>query len=169
MQSESAKMTTREEARFRIPYANSKRRDIKVIALDDPSAMLIKELSQKEWNGAQFFTAAPVDRLKQTGESGLKAWLNDLKGHTLDLVQEVAHSDFVVVITRAGEDAQAVSMIAEICETYHKSLIALLVPRPDDSEDAINASLRHLRPYARMLVVTHGPDYVETMLTALRA
>jgi hypothetical protein len=44
-----------------------------------------------------------------------------------------------------------------------------VVPRDGASEDAVNASLSHLRPYTRMLVVANGVDYVEAMLRALRA
>jgi hypothetical protein len=165
--SESARATTKAESRYRVPYPNSKRRDVKVIALDKPSIAIIDSLSKRQWNGAQFFSATPA--VKDGGDGSLKAWLNDLAGHTLDLVEEVAHSDFVVVLTRAGEDAQAVSVIAEICEIHHKTLIALVVPADNDDDAAIAASLKYLRPYARMLVVTQGPEYVESMLEALRA
>ena len=46
MLSESARMTTAEEARFRIDYPNSKPRAIKVIALDPPSERVVKRLAQ---------------------------------------------------------------------------------------------------------------------------
>jgi len=103
-----------------------------------------------------------------SGEGALKAWLSDLAGHALDLVEEIAQSDFAVVITAAGEDAQSVSVIAAICALHHKTLIALIVPKDEDDDAAIVVSLKYLRPYAHMLVVAHGCDYVETMLTALR-
>lgn len=168
MLSESARATSSAESSYRIPYPNSRERAVKVIALDRPSAALLDELARLPWNGARFFTASPVPPEKASGESAMKAWLADLAGHTMDLVAEVAQSDFVVVITCAGEDARSISVIAEICTLHHKTLIALIVPQSGD-EDAGIASLKHLRPYAKMLVVTHGPDYVETMLTALRA
>ena len=169
MLSESARVTSKAESRYRLPYPNSLQRAVKVIALDAPSAELLNELSRLTWNGAQFFTAAPLSEAKTSDDHSLKAWLNDLAGHTLDLVDEVGNSDFVVVVTAAGQDAQSVSVIAEICEMHHKTLIALVVPTEGDSDDKVAQSLKHLRPYARMLVVTHGRDYVETMLTALRA
>lgn len=165
--SESARATTKDESRYRIPYPNSRRRDVKIIALDAPSVAIIDSLSKMPWNGAQFFSAAPLSKKEGSGE--LKAWLNDLAGHTLDLVEEVAHSDFVVVVACAGEDAQAASLIAEICEEHHKTMIALLAPTDNDDEAAVSASLRCLRPYARMLVVTGGSEYIADMLRALRA
>ena len=45
MQSESARMTTAQEARFRIEAPNSKPRAVKVIALDAPSEGVVKKLA----------------------------------------------------------------------------------------------------------------------------
>ena len=43
MQSESARMSSAAEARYRIDAPNSKPRSVKVIALDTPSERVIKE------------------------------------------------------------------------------------------------------------------------------
>ena len=48
-------------------------------------------------------------------------------------------------------------------------LVALIVPREGATDADVTASLADLRPYARMLVVASGADYIEAMLTALRA
>ena len=58
MQSESARMSSAAEARFRINAPNSKGRAVKVIALDQPSERVVKSLAQRQWNGATFFTAS---------------------------------------------------------------------------------------------------------------
>jgi hypothetical protein len=170
--SESARVTTAHEASFRIPYPNSKPRAIKVIALDPISASLVDEVSQLPWHGATFFTSLSFTGAPAPGGAqgtSLQAWLKDLAGRTMDLVTEIETSDFVVVISAAGEDAQAASVIAEVCALHHKTLVALIVPKPGASDEDISASLRFLRPYARMLVIADGRDYVEAMLTALRA
>ena len=73
------------------------------------------------------------------------------------------------MITAAGEDARAASVIAEACKAHNKTLIGLVVPKEGASEADVSASLDHLRPHTRMLVVASGRDYVEVMLTALRA
>jgi hypothetical protein len=171
MQTESARMTTAHEASFRIQAPNSRERAAKVIALDKPSAALVDELAKKEWRGAQFFTALAFSSDKSPGgaEGSMKAWLNDLAGRTMDLVSEIERSDFVVCITTAGEDARAASVIADACGMFHKSLIGLIVPNAHTSDADVEKSLRYLRPYSRMLVVSQGLDYIETMLTALRA
>ena len=46
MLSESARMTTAQEARFRVNYPNSVPRTIKVVALDEPSKALVDEVSR---------------------------------------------------------------------------------------------------------------------------
>jgi hypothetical protein len=87
----------------------------------------------------------------------------------MNLIGEVEASDFVVVITSVGEDARAVSVIADACKLHNKTLVALIVPREGATDADVTASLADLRPYARMLVVASGADYIEAMLTALRA
>jgi hypothetical protein len=170
--SESAKATTAHEASFRIPYPNSKPRAVKVIALDSVSAAIVDEVSRLPWKGAAFFTSLSFTATSTPagthGES-LQAWLKDLAGRTLDLVSEVETSDFVVVITAAGEDAQAAAVIAEVCALHHKTLIALIVPTPSSTDEDVSTSMRFLRPYAKMLVIASGADYIEAMLSALRA
>jgi len=171
MQSESARMTTAHEAAFRIQYPNSKQRAAKVIALDPAAARIVDEIAKKPWNGAAFFTSLSFNAEGSPGAGGgdLKAWLKDLAGRTMDLVSEIEQSDFVVVITTTGSDARAVSVIADACALFHKSLVGLIVPGTDDSDEATTESMKYLRPYSRMLVIASGTDYIEAMLTALRA
>ena len=171
MQSESARVTTAQEARYRIQYPNSKTRAVKIIALDAPSAQIIDELAKQPWSGATFFRALSFSAESTPGRAGegLSSWLNDLAGRTLDLVGEVASSDFIVVGSAAGEDARAVSVIADACTAHHKTLVALVVPREGATDADVTASMGHLRPFARMLVIAHDADYIAAMLTALRA
>jgi hypothetical protein len=169
--SESARVTTAHEASFRIQYPNSRPRAVKVIALDEGSAKLVDDIAKQPWHGAAFFTSVSFDAGSAPGTEGttLKAWLNDLAGRTQDLVTEISGADCVVVVATAGKNVQSPAMIAEVCGIHHKTLIALVVPDDDASEDQMDVSLRALRPYAKMLVIAHGRDYIEAMLTALRA
>jgi hypothetical protein len=164
--SESARVTTAQEARFRIQYPNSKPRAVKIIALDPASATLVDDVAKLPWNGAAFFKSLSFEASSGTN---VKAWLNDLAGHTSDLASEIANADCVVVIAGAGEDAQSVPLIAELCNEHHKSLVALIVPQEGADDASVDVSLKALRPYAKMLVIAHGRDYIEAMLTALRA
>lgn len=171
MQSESARMTTAKEASYRVPYANSKPRSAKIVALDPRAAKIVDEVAKSEWNGARFFTSLSFEAGSDPGgtQEGMKAWLSDIAGRTMDLVSEVADADFVVAITSAGEDARAVTVIGDACAAHNKTLIGLVVPFDGSTEADVSASLDHMRPHARMLVVANGTDYINVMLTALRA
>src|SRR5215475_13999577 len=99
MQTESARMTTAEEARYRINYPNSKPRAVKVVALDLPSERVVKRLAQGSWQRASFFTAPRFEGTLRGGDSAsMKAWLSDLAGHTKDLIDEIASADLVVMV-----------------------------------------------------------------------
>ena len=58
MQSESARMSSAAEAKFRIAAPNSRSRVVKVIALDAASERVVKELARDSWQGATFLTAS---------------------------------------------------------------------------------------------------------------
>ena len=128
MLSESARMTTAEEARFRIDYPNSKPRAIKVVALDAPSELVVKRLAQGQWQRASFLTALDLDGAPRGGEGWtMKAWLSDLAGRTKDLVDEVATADLVVMVAAAGTGAEVAAVIAEACAVRKVMTTALII------------------------------------------
>jgi hypothetical protein len=168
MQSESARMTTAQEARFRIDAPNSKPRVVKIIALDQPSEHVVKRLAERRWNGATFFTASAFASDPRASQS-FSGWLSDLAGRTKNLIDEVDTADLVVMIATAGESAQAASIIGEACSARRVMTTALIVGTAAQSDEAISKTLAHLRPWALMLVIATAEDYIEDMLTALRA
>jgi hypothetical protein len=170
MTSESARMTTAEEARFRIDYPNSKPRVVKVIALDVPSEKVVKRLAEGKWQMASFFTALKFDGSPRSGEGwSMKAWLSDLAGRTKDLVDEVASADLVVMVSAAGTKAEAAGVIAEACGVRKVMTTALIIGSESKSDEELSKTLASLRPYASMLVIATNDDYIEEMLVALRA
>src|SRR5215472_14034702 len=121
MQSESARMASAAEARFRIDAPNSKPRAIKVIALDRPSDRVVKRLAQATWNQASFFTASAFAGTPQgTGSFSMTGWLSVVAGAAA-------------------------------------------------SDEALAKTLAQLRPWSLMLVIASADDYIEDILTALRA
>jgi hypothetical protein len=170
MLSESARMASAHEARFRVDYPNSTPRSIKVVALDEPSRHLIDEVSRLPWNKASFFTSMSFEgATPRADQSSIKAWLSDIAGHTKDLIAEIDEANFVVMVASAGEDAQGASVIGEACLARNVTTIGLVVQSPETSEADLSRTLSHMRPFAKMLVIASGQDYVEVMLTALRA
>jgi hypothetical protein len=169
MPSESARMSSAAEARFRIDAPNSKPRAVKVIALDRPSEAMVKRLAQANWKNATFLTASAFSGAPRPGESfSMAGWLSDVAGRTKDLVDEVRSADLVVMVATAGADASAAALIGEACSAKRVNTTGLIIGagQPDD---VLSKTLAQLRPWALMLVIANGDDYVEDMLTALRA
>jgi hypothetical protein len=163
-------MSSAQEARYRVQYPNSSPRNIKVVALDEPSKALVDEVSRQPWNRASFFTSLSFEGASPRPEdSSIKAWLSDIAGHTKDLIAEINEADFVVMVANAGEDAQGASLIGEACQARNVTTIGLIVQSPETTEEDLSRTLGHMRPFAKMLVIATGRDYIEVMLTALRA
>ncbi|TMJ81732.1 MAG: hypothetical protein E6G76_24765 [Alphaproteobacteria bacterium] len=170
MDSESARMSSAAEVRFRVDYPNSKPRVVKVVALDTPSERVVKRVAQRAWQRATFFTSIRFEGAPRGGESwSMQAWLGDLAGRAKALVEEVAGADLVVMVSTAGSSAQAAAVIGEACAARKVMTMALIIGSEQQSDEALSKTLATLRPYASMLVVANGDEYIEEMLSALRA
>ena len=211
MDSESARMSSAAEARYRIDYPNSKPRVVKVVALDAASERAVKRVAERQWQRATFFTSIKFDgaptgadepgsgressaRLRASSDargvrtielprwpltplasaaggegSKMQAWLSDLAGRTKALVEEVASADLVVMVSSAGTSAQAAAVIGEACAVRKVMTMALIIGSEERSNDELSKTLATLRPYASMLVIASGDEYIEEMLSALRA
>jgi len=170
MPSESTRATTAAEARFRVEAPNSQPRAVKIIALDHPSEQVIKRLAGLPWNRASFFTASAFAGTPRTGKAfSMQGWLSDLAGRTKDLVDELATADLVVMVASAGHDAQAAAIIGEACALRRVMTTGLVLSDASVPDAAVSMTLAQMRPHVLMLVVASAEDYIEDMLTALRA
>jgi hypothetical protein len=170
MQSESARMASAAEARFRIDAPNSKPRAVKIIALDRQSDRVVKRLAQGTWNQASFFTASAfAGAPKPAGNFSMTGWLSDVAGRTTDLVNEVNSADLVVMVATAGENASAAAIIGEACSVRRVNTTGLIIGGAGASDEALSKTLAQLRPWSLMLVIASADDYIEDMLAALRA
>jgi len=169
MLSESARMSTAAEARFRIDAPNSKPRHVKVIALDSTSEALVKRLAERRWNSASFFTASAFASAPPGRGFSMQGWLSDLAGRTKDLIDEVNGADLVVMVATAGENSQAAALIGEACSLKRVNTTGLILGGASATDDMLSKTLSQLRPWSLMLVIASGEDYIEDMLIALRA
>ena len=173
MESESARMSSAAEARFRIDYPNSEPRVIKVVALDEVSERVVKRVASRPWQRANFFTALEFEDMPR-GQGcsmegwSMNAWLSDLAGRAKALVEEVAAADLVVMVSSAGTSAAAAAVIGEACAARKIMTMALIIASEQRDEE-LSRTLAALRPYASMLVIASGDEYIEEMLAALRA
>ena len=169
MLSESARMSSTAEARFRIDAPNSKPRHIKVIALDGTSEAVVKRLAERRWNNASFFTASAFAVAPPGRDFSMPGWLSDLAGRTKDLLDEVGAADLVVMVATAGETAEAAALIGETCSLKRVNTTGLILGGFSATDEMLSRTLSQLRPWSLMLVIANRGDYVEDMLVALRA
>jgi hypothetical protein len=169
MLSESARMSSAAEARFRIDAPNSKPRHVKVIALDAASEAVVKHLAEHRWNNASFFTAPTFAGAPAGRGFSMRGWLSDLAGRTKDLIDELDSADLVVMVATAGENAEAAALIGEACSVKRVNTTGFILGGAHATDQMLSKTLSHLRPWSLMLVIATREDYIEDMLTALRA
>ena len=150
MLTESARMSTAAEARFRVQAANSKPRAIKVVALDGPSESVVRRLATASWSHAAFFTASS-------------------SAGTCDVMIEVDTADLIVMVATAGAEMHAASMIGEACSRKRVMTTTLIVGAAAASDEALSKTLAEVRPWSGMVVIADAADYIDDLLTALRA
>jgi len=159
MASESARMSSAAEARFRVQAPNSIARSIMVVALDARSEVLVRRLASGAWRHATFLTAAAM----------LDGALTDLAGRRREVIDEVATADLVVMIATPGGHAESAAIIGQACSAKRVTTTALIVGAASASDDAVSDTLAQVRPWSLMLVIAGPDDYIDDMLTALRA
>jgi hypothetical protein len=170
MLSESARMNSAEEARFRIQEANSLPRNIKVIALDRQSEGVVARLSSMPWEHASFFTTAAANPASgQAATVPVTNWFSTIDGQPRDLIEEVNAADLVVMVATAGQQANAAAMIGKACSHRRVMTTTLVVDGISASDETLAKTLAALRPWSLMMVIAGADDYIEDMLTALRA
>lgn len=148
MLTESARMSSAAEARYRLQVPNSLPRIVKVVALDPAAQAVVRQLALQTWQNATFHTAESFMR---------------------DLDAEVASADLVVMVASPGGTAASVGTIGRACSDRRVTTTALLVGAADASDEALARTLRQIRPWSLMVVIANNDDYIADLLTALRA
>lgn len=166
MLSESARMSSAAEARYRVQAPNSRPRRVKVIALDPASESVVRRLSETPWANAAFLTAAAL-----SDENGRPAngWLRDMAGTSRDLIDEVAAADLVLMVATPGGRARAAALIGEACSQRQVMTTGLVASADGSDEEGLSRTLAQIRPWSLMTVIANVDDYIDDMLIALRA
>ncbi len=139
-------MNSAAEARFRVQAPASNRGVVAVVALDAPSEGVAARLADASWNHARFLTAA-----------------------SSNLLEEVEAADLVVMIASPGGDARAAAVIGAACSARRIMTTALVTGAETASDKALSDTLAQLRPWSLMVVIANSDEYIEDVLTALRA
>jgi hypothetical protein len=164
--SESARMTTAAELRFRVQAPNSQARATSIIALDAASETFIRGLSSDRWNHATFLEAPIADA--EDAAVVDDGWLSTLDGRQTRVRDEVDAADQVIMVATPGGHAGAAAMIGRACSRKRVTTTALIVGAAQASDRDVAKTLAQLRPWSLMVVIATSDDYVTDMLTALR-
>ena len=150
MLSESARMSSAAEARFRMPVPASVARLVNVVALDPACDDVVGRLSARAWNDVTFFSAASV-----ADRGGL-------------LAETVASADLVVMVTAAGADASRAALIGKACSDRRVHTAAFVVRDASTTDEALSKTLAQVRPWSLMVVIVGDEGYVEDILRSFR-
>lgn len=163
MQSESARVNTAAEYRFRVAAANSQPRTASLVALDAASHAVVTAAVAQCPERRRIVTLSP------SGKADLPAWLQSLPDRTQALIHDAERSDMVVMVAQAGYADHGATLLGEACRLRGVTVTALVLTTDRTADAALSATLSRLRPFATMVVVASASDYVEDMLLALRA
>jgi hypothetical protein len=155
-----ARATTAGEARFRIDAPIAPSRAARVVALDEGAEPIVRRAAALPWAVARFFLWG-TQTLPATSTNDLAdIILRSVDGSEAWLSEVLAGADVAMMVATANDGAAMASAIGHAC-----ALRGIVI---DDRGDA-SAAVAALRPYARVLVVTHDEQDVTEVLTALRA
>ena len=146
MLSESARMSSAAEARFRIQTPPPTARAVMVIPLDSGSEDLVTTLSERTWNGVTFLSASAA----------------------ADVLADVSAADLVVMVATVGADASAAAMIGEACSRRRIPTATCVIRGASASEAALSGTLAQVRPWSLMVVIASDHNYVEDLLRSFR-
>lgn len=164
MLTQSQRMTTAAEARFRIKEPNSRKRDSLIIALDQDARKVIGELIGLEWNGAHFHYVA---------EGADPSALDDVQivtpsGEKQNLAAALKTADVVMMVATHDTPAEVVKAVGENCFRSRVMTSGFVLDESGDG-DRLEATLSAVRPFVVSLVVGTDEDFLIETLRAIRA
>ena len=166
MLSESARMTTAAQLRFRVQAPNSKPRVTAVIAIDPPGEHLVFGLTERGWHEATFFRALAADPPGDPQPDD--GWLITFADERVRLRDAVNAADQVIMVASAGGHAETAAVIGRACSLKRVTTTSLIVGAAGASDADISKTLAQLRPWSLMVVIANSDDYVADMMAALR-
>ena len=165
MPSESARMTSTAELRFRVQAPNSLPRATAIVSLDSVADAFVRELATRTWNQARFLKAAPVSAAAMDSDD---RWLWTLEGERTGIADEVTVADQVIMVAGPGGQASAAAAVGRECSRQRVTTTGLIVGAADASDRDVSRTLAQLRPWSLMVVMANTDEYIGDMLVALR-
>lgn len=156
MISQSMRVSTAAESRYRIAQLNSRGRKTLILALGQSALISLAKLQKLHWNNASFGLysggALQLYQEQQTQRLELNSVLNDV--------------DVVVLLITADSNTEAIEAIGEACSTRRIMTSGFVL----EHDDALLASvLSYTRRVTVSLVTDVDTDALVESLRALRA
>jgi hypothetical protein len=168
MLSGCARAATAAEARFRVPYANSRKRASRIFALDAKAAEAMYAITEEPWNDAHFLTLANSRPVDPAATAAQDLPLAHPDGTPATLPEEIEGADVVVLLATSGDNEGAAEVVAR--EAFERKIMCAGLALAAGSSDAsVDRVVNSMRRFATVLVVARDHDYIPAMLTALRA
>jgi hypothetical protein len=182
--SSCAVAATTAEARYRISYPDTARRNSRVIALDGEAAAVVRRLAGQHWNGGHFLIFGSVAPPNGSGLDAADAGLRRPDGTEVLLSAELSDADLVVMLAGVDASDEAASIIGDACAVRSIMSVGLVIPAglvapgggapgggaagggaPGEGADEVVSALR---PNAMVLVILQDANDIPEILSALR-
>jgi hypothetical protein len=161
-----ARAATAAEVRFRIDAPIAPARATRVVALDEGAEPVVRRAAAQQWaGGARFFMGNRPTLIAEGNGNLADVVLVSVDGSESLLYDELAGADVAVMVATASDGASMASAIGDACTLRGIMTAGLVLADGRDPGAAVSA----LRPYARVVMVTHDEHDVSEVLTALRA
>jgi hypothetical protein len=150
MLSESARMSSAAEARFRLQTPATVLRRMAISALDPAADDVVARLAEGSWTNARFIPSSAVATRTQR------------------VLDDIATADLLVMVATAGADASAAAALGEVCSDRRIHTATFVVRAGAVSDAALSRTLGQVRPWSLMVVIANEDDYVEDILRSFR-
>ena len=146
MISESTRMTSAAEARFRIEAPPPTDRTVAVVPLDAVSEGVTTGLAGHAWSGVRFVAASAAARF----------------------ADDPGPTDLVMMVVAAGTDPIAAVAIGQTCSQRRIPTATCVIRDAATSDADLSATLGRIRPWSLMVVVVSDRGYLEDILRSFR-
>lgn len=153
----SAQATTAAESRFRIDYPLVPARSPRVVGLDAAAGRMVARVAALPWETASFYTI---------GEDDLRSavTLHGIGGGEVPLEDAIIDIDAMILVATADTGTDAARRIAEACAARAIMVAGIVI-----GEGEVRETVAHLRPFARILLVSYEEHDIDAILLAIRA
>jgi len=160
MLSKSSVATTAQESAYRIKHPNSAAPVVKAILLDQHIAAAFQAINAAEWPNLSIYTLEA---------SSPTLAFRTAQGRIEDATLFATDATLIVIFSSHCLRIELAAQLGQLLNSHHRLPTLFVLENGDSEPKQIGQLLKTLRPHAGMIVHTQDPDYIASMLSALRA